>query len=319
MRNQIVIISLLIPSLAFADTPLPKPDRIIASIDNEPITLRDLEDFEKLNGLKTPAEEGSDEFKKLYEEYLVQLLVEKEAKTLGIAVSDEDLEGYISEIKKQNNINDAQLEELLKGKGLNLATYRKQITQEILRTRLTQQHARTHISISDQEIDRKLGVEGEETEAESHLFQVFVPLQEDGAATEYKLSEAPTDDGAEGAKEKRRAIAQQILDKSTSAAELKSAGSTYFSDLGVINPEDLLPELREEVSGLSEDEVSDLIETDRGFYIFSIGSVKEDSSSIPKEAKDKVRKELFDSRLRSEMESFITKELPKKYNLERKL
>ncbi len=298
---------------------LPKPDKIIAVIEGEPLTLRDFEQHLSGSGVPLPAE-GTDEFRKLYEEYLSQQLIEKEAKALGIDVLDEDINLYYDEVRKQNGVSEADFTKILESKGITLTSYRSQIRQEILRTRLVQQHARSTISVSDKDVQKHLGVEDKESETESmlHLYQVFVPLREDGESSDFKLSEGEAVD-VESKREARREIAEKIQEKVSSPEDLQRAGGTYFSDLGVISADDLLIELRETVEDLDEGEVSSLVETDRGFYLLGLRSVKEDASGPKEEVRDRAKKELFEGKLKDEMQSFLSKELPKKYNLERRL
>ncbi len=309
-----------VPAIMVQDESLPAPDKVIAVIEGEPLTMKDLKDYLKNSGLAVIPEEGSSDFKKYYDDFLMQALVEKEAKALNIEVSQDDLESYVQEVKRQNQVDDAQLVTLLAGKGMNLTTYKKQIQQEILRTRLTQQHARSTISISDRDVNDKLGVVTEENAGDltRHVFQVFVPLEADGASTNYDLAETPVGN-TEGLREQRLEIAQKIRDKVETADDLKSTSGAYFSDLGTVNADDLLPNLREALLDLDEGQVSDVIETERGFYIYGLALVKEQGPQIPDNDKENAKKQLFEEKLRTEMQSYINKELPKKYNLERKL
>jgi len=301
------------------DFTLPVSGRVIATIDNEPITLRDLEEYSRNSGITPVPSTGSTEFSKLYEEFLLQLLVEKEAKSLNLAVSNEDVDAYINEVKNQNQFDDERLAELLKSKGISLQGYRKQIREEILRSRLTQQHARQTVNVSDQDIRKELGLATTESSEVEHLWQVFVPFEDDGAGNEYRLADSPASSSAEGAREKRRELIDKIHSDSATVQELKSHGGTYFSDLGPVNAEDLLPELRSAVADLSLGDVSDVVETEKGYYLFGLASVQAASETLTDDMREKTRRQLLEGKLRAEMENYIMKELPKRYNLERKL
>lgn len=308
------------PVPVIKDTELPGTNKIIASIDGEPLTLKDLQDYLQSSGLKTVPAEDTEEFKKYYEDFLTQMLVEKEAKALNIEVTPDDTTGYIEEVKRQNQVDDAQLTKLLATKGMTLSAYRLQIQQEILRTRLTQQHARTTISISDKDVKQQLGVTNDDATsvATRHLFQVFIPVEEDGKTSDFNL--AGTAVGApEELREKRLEIATKIRDKVEQPEDLKAEGGAYFSDLGVVSADDLIEDLRDTVLDLDEGELSSVVETPRGFYIFGLRAVTEAGPEINKADHEKAKKQLFEDKLRSEMTNFIGKELPKKYNLERKL
>jgi len=303
-----------------ATSPLPTPNKIIASVDGEPLTLKDLHDYLKNVGLETIPEEGTEEFKRYYDDFLTQVLVEKEAKVLGIEVSLDDTSAYIEEIKKQNQVDDQQLVKLLSGKGMTLAAYRVQIQQEILRTRLTQQHARSTISISDKDVSKRLGVDVPEQPAVAtrHLFQVFVPLDEDGKTNDFRLAE--TSIGLpETSRERRLEIVTKIRDNTTGPEQLKSLGGSFFSDLGVVNADDLFEDLRDTVLDLDEGDLSDVVETPRGFYIFGLTAVTETAPEVKSGEREMAKRQIFEDKLKSEMTNFISKDLPKKYNLERKL
>jgi len=302
------------------DSSLPESNKIIASIDGEPLTLKDLHDYLRDSGLNTVPAENTEEFKKYYEDFLTQMLVQKEAKALNIEVTPDDTTAYINEVKKQNQVDDEQLNKLLISKEMNLVSYRKQIEQEILRTRLTQQHARTTISISEKDVKHQLGMstDGETPLATKHLFQIFVPLEEDGKTADFKLEDAAV--GApEGLRDQRLEIITKIRDKVERPEQLKTEGGSFFSDLGVVSADDLMPDLRDSVLDLDDGELSSVVETPRGFYIFGMSTVTETGPEIKDGDRENAKKQLFEDKLRSEMTNFITKELPKKYNLERKL
>src|ERR1041385_4111634 len=81
-------------------------DRVVASIDGEPVTLYELEQFEaKERAAPMPNGEVLSR-QQLLQALITDRLVAKEIATKGIRVRDEDIDHYIDRIKDQNHLND---------------------------------------------------------------------------------------------------------------------------------------------------------------------------------------------------------------------
>lgn len=306
MRWALIIAGLIAFSVAEAEeqgrarlAPVPVADMVVASVDGEPMTLRDLREFVQSQSELSAqdVEQGNFDAQQYLKLLVMRQLIEKEAKAAGISVADEEIDAYIAEIKRQNRVDDGQFNELLRSKGLSLESYRRQITDDILKSRIVGSRLRSKITVSDEDVDRYVKEHPQKLpqQGDVHVEQLFVPA--DGTMDIAGLRE--------------RVVAGET------AAD---AGGKYYADLGYVNEDDLLPELKERVAQLGEGSVSPVIETDRGSYVLRVIDRRgADSVTLDPDLRESIRKELFESRLRDEVERYLGEELPKKYNVEMKL
>lgn len=306
----VCLLGVSISGSAAAEEPKkPIADMVVVAIDGEPYTLKDLKDFVATLGEVKPddVKEGKFDIPRFLHEFVTQKLLEKEAKAQGINVTDQEREAYIEEIQRQNHVDREHFVDLLKSRGLGFEQYKTQVTYDILRTRLFQAKLRQKATISDQDVERYLAEHPDRRpqSGQAHIQQVFL-------ANDASLSLGP-DASA-------RAKLEEIRAAVKSGTALQKAAGESFRDLGYVNPEDLLPELSAAADKLEAGQISEVIETDKGFYLVYVSEkLKGEDVPITDELKEEIRKELFDAKLKKELQGYVEEDLPKKYNVEFKL
>ncbi|HSR65092.1 MAG TPA: peptidylprolyl isomerase [Xanthomonadaceae bacterium] len=111
---------------------------------------------------------------------LVRLQVARAADT-GIRVSDQQVDGAISGIARQNNMSEDQLRAKVAQQGQSFAEFRDSVRDELTIQRLRQQFAQTRIAVSDAEVDAALAAQA--GDKQYHLANLLVALPE-GATPE---------------------------------------------------------------------------------------------------------------------------------------
>ena len=160
MRKLIVaacvvsLIALVAPITAMARV----VDRLIAVIDGEPYTLRDVEQFankrlkrdfpagdlERINATDIDA----------LEQFITEKLLEAEVRESGIKVSDQDVEHYIEEVKKNNKLSESDLKAALQREGLTLESYRKTVKIELEKNELVRRQVSSKVSVTEGDVER---------------------------------------------------------------------------------------------------------------------------------------------------------------------
>src|SRR6476619_1680486 len=79
-------------------------------------------------------------------------LILQQAAELKLSVSSEQVDASIDEIKKQNNIDDDQLREALRGQGMSMAAYRSDLKRQLLRFRVLNIAVGSRVNVSDEEV-----------------------------------------------------------------------------------------------------------------------------------------------------------------------
>ncbi len=134
-------------------------DRIVAQVNNEIITLSELEQTIKYLQVD-PATGGkvkdNDAVRRQTLDSLIdRKLAKEEAKRLGLTVSDKEIQKTLDDIKKRNNITDdeAFARQLAKD-GLSLEQLRQQISENLTRDRLIQIMVRSKVKVSEEDMRR---------------------------------------------------------------------------------------------------------------------------------------------------------------------
>ncbi|MES2504084.1 MAG: SurA N-terminal domain-containing protein [Myxococcota bacterium] len=107
-------------------------DRVVAIVKGEPILQSDLKKNQTLDDL-IDAE-----------------LIEQEAKKLGLLPSESELSQASENVRKQNRLTPLAFEEALKSQGMTIASYRAQMRQQIIKSRIIQNKIKSRITPTTQ-------------------------------------------------------------------------------------------------------------------------------------------------------------------------
>ena len=288
-------------------------DMVLASIEDEPITISDLREFAEQQGKPLPENllNGDPIVRQALRELVVTKLIEREAAASGISVSDEEVKAYVEEIKRQNHVDDQGLSQLLASKGLSAEVYKRQVREDIFKTRVVGSHVRNKITVTDEEVQRRMSggsssESGDESSGEVEqkkgvrLFQI-------------RLQKAEGDLG------EAKAEAEKMREQLESGENWPKVGSDRFTDLGTVDVSDLRPELGEAVEDLDENEVSKPVETADAVYLLMKASADKAKLSSTDTVEDRVRQDLYQEKFSAALDKFLNEDLPKKYHVELKL
>lgn len=133
-------------------------DRVVAKVNDEIITLSGLE--ERLNAEINRYRQAGlmDKLPKdgLKEQMLDRMVDEKlqiqDGKKLGMGVDEEQILKALDDIKKSNNINDSQLEEMLQKESTSIEQYKETIRKQILVSKVVGFQVKNRTKISEKEV-----------------------------------------------------------------------------------------------------------------------------------------------------------------------
>ncbi len=279
-------------------------DRIVATVDGEPLTLSDVRRhlIAVGRGETLDAAASKEEVRPSLNELIGITLLLREAEAEGIAVADDEISAYIGEIKRQNQVDAAGFEELLSAQGLNEKQYRQQVRSDILRARVMSARVRSKINVIDEDIQRYLEERPDliPTVGSQRVEQVAMPSA--------LMAEAPA-----------REALEKVRERVIAGASMKEAAQTRYVDLGYLNPAELREELKSVVEGATVGELSEPIVLSSGVYLFRVSAVYAETSDIDSILKEEIRRELYERRFKEAVTEYVNVELPKKYHVEIKL
>jgi peptidyl-prolyl cis-trans isomerase SurA len=194
-------------------------DRIVAVINEDVITRRDLDDRMKVvntqlrqQGTPPPP---TDVLEKQVLDRMIYTKVQLQfAKETGLRVDDGQLDTAIGRIAENNKISPTQLRETLERDGVSFAKFREDIRDEIVMARLKEREVENKVTVTDSEIDNLLTTlqsqDGKSDEFDLSHILIRVPEQ----ATPEMLRD-------------RRSRAEQAMAQIKNGADFRQVAASY--------------------------------------------------------------------------------------------
>jgi peptidyl-prolyl cis-trans isomerase SurA len=214
-------------------------------------------------------------------------LILQQATELKLSISSEQVDASIDEIKKQNNINDEQLREALRGQGMSMAAYRADLKRQLLRFRVLNIAVGSRVNIADEEVkayyDRHMKASANVQVRASHVF-IAIPEGADAVAVGEKRAQAQKVIERAKAGEDFAKLARELSDDAATRAE--------GGDLGFFG-KDMLPKAIEEmVFAMKIGDIGGPVRADRGFHVIKLVDRKTKDPRPFDDVKDDIRMQL---------------------------
>jgi peptidyl-prolyl cis-trans isomerase SurA len=280
-------------------------DRIVATVDGEPITQRDVERY--------AADRGSPNLPQpqILQALITEKLLEREVKAEGIVVRDDDIDAYVAEIKARNHLDDDAFARALAAQGMTLAAYRARVKSEIEKTQLVSREIRGHVTVSPQEIER--------------YYQAHLADYEIGARVTVRDIFFPVDAGADPAEvEHVRAKAEEVRALAAAGRNFEDLARQFSEGpgadkgglLGTFARGEMEPALEEAAFRLAPKDVSPVVRTSKGFHILRIDAVQPAGHKPLDDVRDDIRESLYNQQLESRFSDWLSRELRERHHVE---
>ena len=296
----LIITYMLLPACLHAEI----VDRVVAVVNDNVITLSELKDRAR-NILARSGKQAGNATDQVLARLLPQLideqLVNDKIKSLGIRVSDKEIDWAIKRVCETNNLTLKELEARLRTQGTTMAEYRNNIKQQIQHTRLISAEVREKIVITDEKIDEYLK---EHPRGSSFGGPVYV-LQ--GIAVR---PEKPGDPASMGEARKRAEEALASLRSGTPFENVaRMYSDTYTPDnagsLGSFSLAEMAPFVRDNVKDLKKGEFSNVVESPAGFHIFRVKDILTSDTSADQAYRGEIREILFREEINSRFQEWL--------------
>lgn len=273
-------------------------DRIVAVVNDEIVTLSDLERaFEPYRGKFEATYQGNDPEKALYEakkeilKHIVDnMLMEQEAKRTGISVSSAEVEEAIADMLKSRKLSQEELLKALAAENLTMDAYKKDIREQLIRMKLIGRDIKAKVVATDEEIGAYYLEHREEYEGQEsvRIRQIFLPAGEDATTEEKDKIRAEAE-----------SIHKRLLDgepfEILCAKFSKGPGAEEGGDIGFIEKGAILPEIESVAFALPLKKISGVIESPAGFHIIQVtdrrGAGAKSIEALREEIKAKIDRE----------------------------
>ena len=282
-------------------------DRVVAIVNQEAITLSEVEKWEKPLLKDTVAEDRLErqqkirEFRrKVLENLIEEMLIDQEVKKSGIKVSSRDVDAALEEIRRRNGTSQEELAKALASEGLTVEAFRKQIEKRILRSRLISWAVKTEFKTAEKDLkafyDANINLyRTTEAYRPSHIL-FLVPKE----ATPEEV-------------ERIRKKCQKVLEKIRGGEDFgemallysQDASSKDRGDLGYFKKGELIPVFEKEAVRLQVGEISGIVRTNFGFHIIKLLDRKGGGPLPFEEVKEKVKADYYEQEMEKAFRQFL--------------
>ncbi len=279
-------------------------NRIVATIDGEPITAHELREWVKERGEDIAPDEA-------LEALITQKLLEKEIKAQGISARDEDVERYMKEVQGRSGLDEAAFNQALAQRGMSVEAYKTKVRAEIERAQLVNKEIRQRVNVSSAEIKRYY---------EAHLSD-YATSEKVKVRAIFLRVEDPSDADAMA---RARAKAEEIRAASRSLKAFQALakehsegpGAAEGGDLGTFGRGEMESRLEEVAFGLKEGEVSEPVDSGGGFTLLFVEERIGGSHRPLDEVSPEIREALYNEALQQRFQDWLSRDLRERHHVE---
>ena len=259
----------LTPGLA--TVPRPKvvlADRIVAVVNDEIITLRELEDRMRVVKAELARQQVVPPTADVLEKQVLERIIVDRAQVQyaregAIRVDDQQLDSAVARIAENNRLSMAQFRDVLERDGIPFNRFREDIRTEILINRLRQSEVDGRIVVSEGEIDNFMAQNAASGAEEFNLGHILVRVPENASAEQIDARRRRAEEALAQIKAGKEFA--QVSVSFSDAPEALTGGTLGF------RPQDRLPQLFvDAVAKLGKDQVSDIVRSSNGFHILKV-------------------------------------------------
>lgn len=284
-------------------------DRVVAEVNNEVITLTELNEMihpyaEKIKTMGYSPEREREMLFKVREEKLNQLIAQKleeqEIREKKITIDENEVDAALERIKEANYFTDEDLRSALEREGSSIEAYREQLKKQILRQKLVSYEIKSKIVITKEDI-KKYYTENQDKysgEGKYHLRNIVmnVPRYSDDETKETIMKKM------EGilAELKQGASFQEMAKRYSESPYAASGG-----DLGAIEMNLFSEQLQEALTKIKPGEFTGILDTDQGYQIFFLEEILPAKGKTLEEASAEIEEILYNKVIDEKYQTWI--------------
>lgn len=258
-----------------------KMDRIVAVVDKDVITERELED--KVQSVASQLEKQGKQLpsekvlrKQILERLIVDNLQLQLAAQRGIKVNDSQLDITIQRIAEQNKMNLKEFQAALANDGIPFNQFREDMRNEITISRLKDSEVDRRVSVSDGEVDNYLTTQENNKntqQQEYEISQILIRTPEESTPEDLELAKRKIED------------VMKMLDSGESFEQ----ASATFSDapnaleggsMGWRNSGQIPPDFLALLQSMEVGQVSKPLRSPNGFHIIKVTNKRNTDSTL---------------------------------------
>ena len=260
---------------------------IVAVVNGEVITLHELktEVQGSIPGLEVNGPENGQNSqamqRRVLEAMINDTLLKQEAERFEIDVSGAEIDAQIEQIKKENNLSQAEFKQAVRDQGMTLDEYRQAMREEIMKSRVLSNMVRQKVVVGEDEM-REYFEEHEDKYRQPQKVHLRIIIHPD--------------------RKRMEQVRQSIVSGDLSFAEAAKSvsqgpGADQGGDLGEFAWKDLKPEWRDILKQLQPGEVSRVFSLQGNFAMLALEQFTDEQTQSFETVKEEIRQQLYTRKL----------------------
>lgn len=297
-------------SLALAAQAPVLVDRVAAVVNGDTVTLSELVQRAGpawQRALAEPAGPARQKaqaraLKEAFDNLLADKLMETQITTLGIEISDAELDQAIADIKQRNNLTDAQLWAATREQGYATpADFKVFLKKELSAYKLMQLKVKSRVKVTDEDVKNYYQTHPElyRAEDEVHVRHIFVAIPAHATADQEKAAKEKID-----AALKRVKAGESFSKVAKEMSEGPSASDG--GDLGWRKKGFFSAELEKEAFSLKPGEVSPVIKNQYGYQVLEVEGRKSGGQKALADVQEQIRDQLSNEQVETFRDEYVT-------------
>ena len=308
IRRIQILLALSLVLLSAGRTRAEVVDRIIATVNDEVITLSDfytaIPIFLQLNQVRPAALASPDGRRmiaaRVMQELVNRTLLDQEANKHELQVEREAVEGFVERMARQSGTTTEELRSQLRVAGIRYEDFYEYLRLELTKLRVVNVMVSAGISVSDDEIEAEFLERYPDGAVEVHYDVSQILLTFPHAATEEARAEV-------------LAMAEDIRGQLTSGAEFEALAEEHSQDpsrrrggnMGSYTRGQLPQAFEAQALNLLPGQISEVFETRLGLHIVRLNEQWEESTIDVDEIREQIYRELQQDKTNRELERFM--------------
>ncbi|PJG84978.1 peptidylprolyl isomerase [Conservatibacter flavescens] len=275
-------------------------ERVVATVDGIPVMASQMK---RALGNKANTETNR---KAAIDAVIDDILVQKAIQESGVKITNAHIEGVLENIAAQNGITYGQLLDALEYQGINIATYRKQIANQLLMQAVQSQNFGKNIDVTRDQVE-SLGKKMFEQAKESGKLKEVT-------ATEYEVRHIllklnPLLNDAQAKAQLNQIRADILAKKKTFAEAAKEYSKDYLSganggSLGYALPDVYVGAFQNAIKSTKKGTISQPFKSEYGWHILEVTGTRQ--GDVTENAyRQKAYEQLVNSQLQEESRNWV--------------
>jgi peptidyl-prolyl cis-trans isomerase SurA len=281
-------------------------NRIVATVDGDPITEHELRKYARERGGNANVPEAV-----LLDALITDRLLEKEIKSQGISAKDEEIARYLEEIQARNNMDAERFEKAIADQGFTMAQYRAKVKSEIEKVALVNREIRARVNVTKEDVQRHY-------DAHKDDYEIKDRVRVSGIL--FGVSPAASDEEVERERlkaEEVRDLARKGKDFGELARQFSDGpGSDKAGDYGTFSRGEMEAELDAAAFSLDEGKISDPVRTSAGFHVIRVEERISAGHRPVGEVEDDIRETLYNGALEDRFQNWLQRDLRERHHVE---